>query len=75
VKPTRLAWDHRWKLYMDGRLFDLKNDVLEKSPIADSDTRPETKSARTKLQPVLDQMVRVKPPKFNKYEPDGHPAY
>jgi arylsulfatase A len=71
VKPTRLAWDHRWKLYMDGRLFDLKNDVLETSPVSTADAR----SARTKLQAALDQMARVKPPKFNKFEPDGRPAY
>jgi arylsulfatase A-like enzyme len=75
VKPTRLAWDHRWKLYTDGRLFDLKNDVLESSPVATADTRPELRGARTKLQAALDQMARVKPPKFNKFEPDGRPAY
>jgi arylsulfatase A-like enzyme len=69
LKPTRLAWDHTSKLYMDGRLFDLQKDPFEKSPIA-GDT-PE----RKKLQAALDQMARVKPPKFNKFESDGRKAY
>ena len=69
VKPTRLAWDHRWKLYMDGRLFDLQNDYLEKTPVSGNH------SARVKLQAALDQMARVKAPKFNKFESDGHTAY
>jgi arylsulfatase A-like enzyme len=73
IKPTRLAWDERWKLYMDGRLFDLKNDYFEKSPV--SGTAPEVAAARRKLQGALDQMARVKAPKFNKYETDGRTAY
>jgi arylsulfatase A len=75
VKPTRLAWDHRWKLYVDGRLFDLQNDVLENSPLSATAGGPEAQSARSKLQGALDQMALVKPPKFNKFEPDGRPAY
>ena len=73
VKPTRLAWDHRWKLYLDGRLFDLQNDYLEKSPVTSA--TPEALAARKKLQAALDRMARVKPPKFNKFETDGHAAY
>ncbi len=75
IKPTRLAWDHRWKLYMDGRMFDLKNDQFEKSPVPANTAPPEAKPARTKLQKVLDHYAPVRAPKFNKYEPDGRSAY
>jgi arylsulfatase A-like enzyme len=69
--PTRFAWNHDWKLYMDGRLFDLRTDILEKNPVSGG---AEAKAARVKLQPVLDQMARVKPPVFNTYSAYG-PAY
>ena len=71
IKPTRLAWDHRWKLYLDGRLFDWKADPLEQHPLPAG----EAPAPRAKLQAVLDQMARVKAPKFNRYEPDGKAAY
>ncbi|MBK5293419.1 MAG: sulfatase-like hydrolase/transferase [Acidobacteriia bacterium] len=73
--PTRLAWDHRHKLYMDGRLFDIQNDVLEKSPITAGSGSMEAQAARRKLQAGLDQMARVKPPRFNKFATDGRTAY
>lgn len=73
LKPTRLAWDHRWKLYMDGRLFDWQSDYLEKTPVTAA--TPEATAARKKLQGALDQMARVNPPKFNKFETDGRAAY
>jgi len=73
VPGTRFAWDHRWKLYMDGRMFDLKNDMFEKSPLPAKHV--ESTVARGKLQKVLDQWAKAHPAKFNKYEPDGRPAY
>lgn len=73
IKPTRLAWDQRWKLYMDGRLFDRQHDYFEKSPVTEAS--PEAASARKKLQGALDQMARVRPPKFNRFETDGRKAY
>ena len=42
----------RWKLYGDGRLIDVKNDVLEKSPV----TGVEAAAIREKLQTALDSM-------------------
>lgn len=42
----------RWKLYGDGRLIDVRNDVLEKSPV----TGVETAAIREKLQAALDKM-------------------
>jgi arylsulfatase A-like enzyme len=73
--PTRLAWDHRWKLYLDGRLFDMQNDVLEKTPIPANTTDPAAKAARVKLQATLDKWARIKPPQFNKFETDGRRSY
>jgi arylsulfatase A-like enzyme len=73
LTPTRLAWDHRWKLYLDGRFFDWKSDPLEKKPIpAGSATG---RAERARLQKKLDEMNKAHPPKFNQYEPDGKPAY
>jgi arylsulfatase A-like enzyme len=70
IKPTRLAWDQRWKLYMDGRLFDWRNDPMEEKPVVSGG-----EEVRKKLQGVLDRMAKVKAPKFNKFEPDGKAAY
>jgi arylsulfatase A len=50
TKPTIFARDQRWKLYSDGRLFDISNDVLEMNPISDGGP------ARVKLQAALDSM-------------------
>ena len=49
-KPAHFARDKRWKLYSDGRLIDVKNDVMEKSPASDRD------QIRATLQAVLDRM-------------------
>lgn len=73
--PTRLAWDHRWKLYLDGKLYDTQADPLEKAPVPAGGGSPEARAARTRLQAALDQIARVNPPKFNKFETDGRPAY
>jgi len=52
------AWvrNQRWKLYRDGRLYDIKKDPLEKSPIrSDSDT-PEMSRIRNELFPVFSRL-------------------
>jgi hypothetical protein len=33
--PVRFVRDQRWKLYGDGRFYDVANDPEEKSPISD----------------------------------------
>ncbi|HAK53304.1 MAG TPA: arylsulfatase A [Gammaproteobacteria bacterium] len=45
------ARDQRWKLYNDGRLYDIPNDTLEENPITEGGEKP-----RAKLQAVLDSM-------------------
>ena len=49
--PVVFARDQRWKLYGDGRLYDVSNDVLEQHPVTEGGSRP-----RKKLQAVLDSM-------------------
>jgi arylsulfatase A len=44
--------NQRWKLYADGRLIDVQNDVLEKNPVSG----PETAPVRKHLQADLDRM-------------------
>lgn len=49
-KPTRFARDRRWKLYGDGRLIDVQNDVFEQTPVSGME------KVRHRLQTVLDRM-------------------
>jgi arylsulfatase A len=49
-KPLRFARDQRWKLYGDGRLIDVPNDVMEKSPVSGQD------EVRERLQKAIDRM-------------------
>jgi len=47
------ARDHRWKLYENGNLYDLKSDILEQNPIvAENDTK-ESFGVRVRLEKVL----------------------
>jgi len=50
--PLRFVRNQRWKLYGDGRLIDVKNDVLEQSPV----TGPETVAIRKQLQAAMHRM-------------------
>jgi len=62
--PTvkEFAFDHRHKLYRDGRFFDLQEDPDEKSPLISSD-HP---SARAKLQAVLDLYADARPAELDR---------
>lgn len=51
-EPLRFVRDKRWKLYGDGRLFDVENDVLEKNPLKG----PEYRQVRRKLQKAMNAM-------------------
>ncbi len=55
--------DKRFKLYDDGRLFDVPRDVLERSPISAEEDTAESGAARRQLQAVLASMAasEVKP--------------
>jgi len=49
------AWvrTHRWKLYRDGRLFDLETDAREKKPIKPGEGSDEAAAARKRLEKIL----------------------
>ncbi len=55
-KVIRFARNKRWKLYNDGRLFDIPVDVLEENPIMPGQGSKEAAEARKKLQAVFDSM-------------------
>ncbi len=52
----RFARDRRFKLYSDGKLFDISNDVLEQRPLKPGESSVEAERARRKLQAALDSM-------------------
>ena len=52
----RFARNQKFKLYDDGKLFDVPNDVLEQHPLKPGGGGPEAGRARQKLQSVLDSM-------------------
>ncbi|MEM1069734.1 MAG: sulfatase-like hydrolase/transferase [Planctomycetota bacterium] len=51
-QPLRFVRNKRWKLYGDGNLFDVQNDIEEKSPIA----AEKRQSIRKQLQAAMDRM-------------------
>ena len=54
--PEGLVRDRRWKLYHDGRLFDVQADPFEQKPIRPGEGTQEAKAARKRLQAVLDSI-------------------
>jgi hypothetical protein len=60
-EPYRLeifARDQRYKLYSDGRFYNVSNDVLEQKPIPLGRGGSAATAARVKLKAVLDKMKR-----------------
>jgi arylsulfatase A len=57
-KPKWCVRDQRWKLYNDGRLFDVENDPLEQSAIT-SDSTSEASAARKRLATVLNSLPKL----------------
>ena len=53
---SRFARDQRWKLYDDGRLYDVPADPLEEHPLEPGSGGPEVPAARQRLQQVLDRL-------------------
>ena len=60
-RKIRFARDQRYKLYGDGKLYDVPNDKLEKRPILASADTPATREARQRLAQVLKQMPNPDP--------------
>ncbi|MEX2113173.1 MAG: sulfatase-like hydrolase/transferase [Pirellulales bacterium] len=63
VKRIRFAFDGRHKLYLDGQMFDVANDIDEERPLDTKALSADAQTARERLQKGLDAM----PP----WEPDN----
>lgn len=61
IGDATYARDQRFKLYDDGRFFDITNDVLEEHSLALKGMSTEAIAARSALQVVLDQMRSTTP--------------
>lgn len=48
--------NHRYKLYDDGRFYDIEKDVLEKNPLRLTRLKGEELAVGKMLQKALDQM-------------------
>jgi arylsulfatase A len=63
---AEFAHDARFKLYTDGRFFEVAKDDNEKSPLADLALDDGAKAAKTKLQAALKQFEGPRPEDFVK---------
>ena len=61
---AEFAHDAGFKLYTDGKFFNVQKDDLEKSPLADSDLDAQAKAAKAKLQAALQQFEGPRPEFF-----------
>jgi len=61
--------DHRYKLYVDGRMFDLQEDPLEQTPLKKEAITGDLEATRTKLQKALDRYEGVRPEHLMKEPP------
>ena len=61
---VELAANERYKLYADGRMFDLTKDLPEKAPLAAGALDAEASAARKVLQAALDKYKGARPPQF-----------
>lgn len=52
-RAQEFARDQRYKLYSNGKFYDIKNDVLEREPLDDSNPDNAARQAKRKLQKVL----------------------
>ena len=56
--PSIYAFDRDFKLYTDGRMYDLNADPLEAQPLSATSTDSREQAARTKLKSSLDSLPR-----------------
>jgi arylsulfatase A len=67
------AADHQYKLYRDGRFFDLAADPDETSPQRVEQLAGEAASAAKKLQAVLDQFQNARPAQLDRQFQESAP--
>jgi len=56
TKPDRFVRDQRWKLYGDGRFYDVEHDDMEQQPIKNPAADPATQAAYANLSKALQSM-------------------
>ena len=56
TQPVRFVRNQRWKLYGDGRFFDVETDPMEKHPLENVGAGSAAATARRKLSAALDSM-------------------
>ncbi len=57
IPEVTFVHDRRYKLYDDGRFFDVENDVQEQSPLAAGDLTEEEAAARATLRDAMNQVL------------------
>jgi arylsulfatase A-like enzyme len=57
LRDERALRTRRWKLFQDGRLYDLRADPLEQRPIAPGDGDAEAREARARLERVFAELA------------------
>jgi arylsulfatase A len=60
------TFDHRYKLYRDGRFFDLAHDPDETAPIRLATATAETVAVANRLQAALDLFHDARPPELDR---------
>ena len=60
------AFNDQYKLYRDGRLFDLASDPDEKSPLAAAQLDAQARTAAAMLQKALDQFTNARPAELDR---------
>lgn len=67
LKVSEFAHDRDYKMYRDGRLFDLATDPFEQRPLeAPALDQPAAVAAKAKLQPVLDRFQDARPAELDR---------
>ena len=61
---AEFAHDASFKLYTDGKFFNVQKDDMEKSPLAESALDANAKAAKAKLQAALKQFEGPRPEFF-----------
>lgn len=61
---AEFAHDARYKLYADGRFYDVEKDDLEKAPLAEGGLEAAALAAKVKLQAALQQFAGARPAQF-----------
>ncbi len=60
-RRVRFAYDGKYKLYLDGRMFEVARDYLEQSPLDLLQASSEVRAARVRLQEALNRLPEWNP--------------